>query len=228
MRSQKRRRLRAAAEAGPDVVTLATALTDYWSMDDTPEGAFANSVHFNPLYGGWIGVCTGVLGQGFDAVATTGEVATMTSVLVNAPEWSVSFWAQAVVPDEARPTLLWVDGELRVEVWNVAMLAGVVVTLFDPLQTPIELPVQWGFDMGPWHHLVLTKTPAEFRFYQDGMLRLTEDLSSSELSALGGPLHVGSSGLGAFDEVGVWERALSAAEVEQLCNGGAGLSYGSF
>jgi hypothetical protein len=88
-----------------------------------------------------------------------------------------------------------------------------------------------------WHHIVVTQVGTGApQFYVDGVA-VSSSLSGSggaatkpaaQTSAIGeyGGYAAGLSFWnGAIDELGYWSRALSSADVTQLYNGGAGISY---
>jgi hypothetical protein len=87
--------------------------------------------------------------------------------------------------------------------------------------------------VGQWTHLVLTRNDSISVVYINGtadnatvLLPNTIDVNSSEKLYLGNYLD-GNSYIGIYDEIGVWNRSLTSAEVTQLYNSGAGLAYGS-
>ncbi len=80
-----------------------------------------------------------------------------------------------------------------------------------------------------WHHFVVTFDGSTILGYVDGVQRTTEANSGTQsiggtamsVGATGGTLHTSAY----MDEIGVWSRALSGAEVTSLYNSGAGLAY---
>ena len=80
-----------------------------------------------------------------------------------------------------------------------------------------------------WYHIVITEDGTNIRLYIDGDWKATT--TSTEIS-LGGTTMLGSRYThnqdyldGTMDEVGIWERALTSAEITQLYNGGTGISW---
>jgi hypothetical protein len=72
-----------------------------------------------------------------------------------------------------------------------------------------------------WHHIAYTRSGTTFAVYQDGAL-----VGSASGSALGLVLvQMTASGdvQMPIDELGIWSRTLTAAQVTTLYNGGAGL-----
>ncbi|MGI9240850.1 MAG: LamG-like jellyroll fold domain-containing protein, partial [Verrucomicrobiales bacterium] len=87
---------------------------------------------------------------------------------------------------------------------------------------------------GNWHHLVATQDPGlGARLYIDGALVASGP--ASPIADNANPLMIGENPdvdgrnwRGDIDDVGIWNRALSATEVTQLWNGGTGTPISSF
>jgi hypothetical protein len=83
---------------------------------------------------------------------------------------------------------------------------------------------------GNWHHIVVTYNSDghKVRTYLDGNF-IIEDASKTLNTgdAMGFSMGIGSQGkyIGLIDEVGLWSRPLTDAEVLILYNSGNGLSY---
>jgi len=95
--------------------------------------------------------------------------------------------------------------------------------------TQIGQPVGSGFLFSEWNHLVCTKAGNVARLYLNGALAGTVTLSGL-VTDNGGVWRVGGGEFGYqvngyLDELGIWQRALSAAEVSELYNSGDGLAY---
>lgn len=86
-------------------------------------------------------------------------------------------------------------------------------------------------DLSQWTHICLVYEPAEgkWRLYINGALAMSVSFDfSSETGTLGVGGHtnfVATAPEGAFDELAIWSRDLSATEVALLYNNGAGLAY---
>lgn len=88
-----------------------------------------------------------------------------------------------------------------------------------------------------WHHLVYTYDGVTMKGYYDGTEVVSQALSGNGASGTGDGFGIGSSNRGGgtewvagyidayIDEVGVWTRAITGAEVTSLYNSGAGLAY---
>jgi len=94
--------------------------------------------------------------------------------------------------------------------------------------------VAWTPSTGVWYHVAVTRVQSTgvVTFYVNGSVQgspqstgRTADLLNSP-DAFGGGCYGGTGNFdGMIDEIGVWSRALTDAEVTQLYNAGAGLQY---
>lgn len=95
-----------------------------------------------------------------------------------------------------------------------------------------NLSVAWTPSTSTYYHVAVTKSGTTVKFYVDGA-QLGTDQTGSNATIFNGtaPFDVGAFSTdaqyfdGILDEVGVWNRALSGAEIAQLYNSGTGLTY---
>lgn len=81
-----------------------------------------------------------------------------------------------------------------------------------------------------WHHYVCTRSGATATIYVDAVNQTLSATVGSGTVDVTTPFYIGSNGSGeafdgTIDEVYLWNRALSSAEVAELYNGGAGIQY---
>lgn len=84
-----------------------------------------------------------------------------------------------------------------------------------------------------WHHIVYTYDATTMKGYYDGTEVVSQALSGSGVSGATNSFTIGQDigqWLGTYasafiDEVGVWSRAVTGAEVTSLYNSGAGFAY---
>ena len=88
------------------------------------------------------------------------------------------------------------------------------------------------YNDGNWHFITAVINPATgIKLYADGVeVSYSVTQGAFTLSGVTGNQYIGSNGAGNFvngaiDEVGIWNVALTAAEVTELYNSGAGLQY---
>ena len=88
-----------------------------------------------------------------------------------------------------------------------------------------------------WYHIAfvfdgVAPEAERMKLYLDGILVVTQSHPDTKVAQGGAPLWVGELDAnrgylwnGLIDELGIWERALSAPEIAQLYNGGNGITY---
>ncbi len=81
------------------------------------------------------------------------------------------------------------------------------------------------FLTGTWYFLVLTRTDNTVKFYRNGKYISSMTISGSDNLSLSQIGFKGRSFKGTIDELGIWNRALTDADVSRLYNSGSGLSY---
>jgi Concanavalin A-like lectin/glucanases superfamily len=87
------------------------------------------------------------------------------------------------------------------------------------------------FNGTSWFHFVITysATTQRVKCYIDGIDIIPTSFKQAALVGVNTPLTIGSNtstgGSVLLDETAIWRRTLSQAEVSQLYNGGAGLTY---
>lgn len=88
-------------------------------------------------------------------------------------------------------------------------------------------------DIDEWHHYVATgdSSTSELNLYLDGLLIYTSSDANSVNAIWGADATIGMEHdsvyniYGKIDEVGIWDRALSGAEITSLYNAGTGKTY---
>jgi len=100
-------------------------------------------------------------------------------------------------------------------------------------QTPTSYETNAQIPLNTWTHIVVSRNAGTTSFYingsLDGTFADTENFQS-QIFTLGGPVDVPGDPEylhydGRIDEVGVWNRALTGAEITSLYNSGAGKAY---
>ena len=75
-----------------------------------------------------------------------------------------------------------------------------------------------------WHHVAITYDGDIMRLYLNGVLSVATDVTNGTITETSGNLGIGASGTGGngfkglIDEVGIWNRALSAEEIAVMYN----------
>lgn len=99
----------------------------------------------------------------------------------------------------------------------------------------IDQNIAFTFNANTWYHIVVTQhysggSPSEVKFYADGAYLGNYTNTTAYYASTGDPKHIGKNisgdgGLwkGLIDELAVWNRAITAAEVTELYNSGTGI-----
>lgn len=200
-------------------------LTARWSFD---EGSGTSSLdqsgrgnHAVLMNGaGWTNGISGTAAQ-FDGVNDYADLGTDGFALTG--ECTVSLWLNPAVSGGRRmvvfqrgpyiaPVMIDIESDRRLRVGIRPVGAGVSYAYST---TTISA--------GAWYHVALTWTGGQLRLYVNGLLDASSttpgtalDLSGSVLATLGSTPLIGSPYAGALDEVRIYNRALSAAEVTAL------------
>jgi len=85
-----------------------------------------------------------------------------------------------------------------------------------------------AISLNAWHHIVFVKNGSSVSFYLDGIATNTTatDVTKDPSGVfIGGESIYNQDFYGRIDEVGIWKRAITSAEVTQLYNSGSGLAY---
>ena len=83
-----------------------------------------------------------------------------------------------------------------------------------------------------WTNIIYTNNGVHTKLWQDGVLKMVNPVSPGSTVSLASNISIGRMNHpawdalnGKIDDVGIWNRALSASEVQQLSSGGLGNSY---
>lgn len=213
--------------------TLASGLVNYWPMDASG-GSVAPSVGSGTFTSSSTSTVAGKLAGGRQLTGGVGSYLILNpwnsapSSAVTISLWmkssdtanAGSLFSYAKVGDN--DLLLYNTQDLALYVTGAATASG--VSLSD----------------GLWHHVVATwrSSDGEGRFYIDGQLTLTTTLAigaslgnggslvlGQDQDSLGGGFTSAQSYIGVLDELAVWSRVLSDAEIDALWDGGQGSFY---
>lgn len=201
--------------------SLLSGLAAYYKLDSSFADAAGGSDLTNN--GTEIAWESGILGdcsrlQATDTWLSTGGIALGTS-------FSISAWIN--IPEQVLGlgTIASVNGSAAGLYANNA--GGMVFSYYTGLTTLLS-DISWAADT--WTHVVFTYDGTTAKFYVNG------DAAGSSVASIGsttigsiigfdsGGLALGD-GLGALDEVGMWTRPITQAEVTELYNAGSGLTH---
>lgn len=208
-------------------------LVSYWSFDEAAGSTVRDAVGSNP--GAWSGASgfqwtTGKIGpsagyfNGTDNIVDFGAGSSLNPTA----GLTVSCWLKpgpvqaAFAGPIAKGGAYWIEGDgAGSGTWQFGLKTGA-----DNFCGLTGLPV------GQWTHLVITWDGTTATTYKNGVSVATQPVSGS-LAVTANHLLAGNrTGFsrfyaGAIDEVGIWNRALTPAEVTVLYAGGSGLPFSS-
>jgi len=195
----------------------------YWKLDETT-GTLADSAT-GSYDGTYVGTPTlGAAGIIGNAVTTTTAKYVNCGVISVGDALSISAWGKMDAASNAR---------IIISRWynNDSIITGSGKFLFGINGTYVDSGVATDT---AWHHFVGTYNKDagsnQLKIYVDGIYKNAATLSSSvaynaKIWGLGDDTFGSGTWPGLIDEVGIWNRALTQAEVTALYNGGAGLTY---
>lgn len=143
------------------------------------------------------------------------------------PSLSISAWIKTTTVSSAA-MIVGSSGATNFQVRVASGKAGVICG--QPGEALSPLAGTTTINDGNWHHIVFTNDPAgNAVLYVDAASEASEagaNLSAYDMAEIA---RLGYSSAqyfnGTIDEVGIWNRALTAAEVTELYNAGAGNQY---
>ena len=192
---------------------LNTDLIAYYKMD---EGSGVVIDSFGPWNGTNVGAdnTTGIIKSSYNFIPANSD---RISVSANIPDdnssYSISFWAY--IDDTGTNTYpIHKNDYFQISGGNMLWRSG-LGTAISP---------------GQWYHFVGTNDGAKNYFYKDGSLVGTN--AGGSFTSTANTLFLGARANtpdkfydGKLDEIGFWARNITAEEVTQLYNGGAGISF---
>lgn len=215
-------------------MALRDNLVSWWELNETSGTRVDAHGSYDLTDNNTVGSVTGIQGNGADfnnasteylSSATTFGTAIGSSVTT----FSISFWFNADIVNDN-------DGVINIGnfagsqgEFNVHLGAG------SQMQTVFNGGVRSsGFthaDLVNWHHYAMSYNGTDFTVWLDNVKKITAEAYTDTLNFTGLKMILGGyydsrfMYNGQLDEVGVWNKALSDAEVTELYNSGSGLSY---
>ena len=204
---------------------LNTNIISYYKMNETA-GNILDAVGNYPLTNdGAEYEATGIIGTAMDFVSANTDYLKSNAVVdltANGGDFTIGMW---IKPDNV--------------VANHWALTLDVATVFGIITSGTEVCVVMGggqcssgagIGIGNWYHVVATGDGTTVRLYVDSVS--VKNVTTAYVFTATEYLYVGVHGTelasyfdGIIDEVGIWNRVLTPAEIIQLYNGGAGITY---
>lgn len=212
----------------PTPLPCPTGLTAYWKMDETTGSSIS------PSFGTATGAATGttaVTGQdskinyarNFDGIDD--YISFTTGVPTGATGGSISFW----VKPTAWPGFMAAAGVAGSDFIMHANTSDAIYGFFnDPVNYQFQTGASGVPTIGAWNHVVMIWGGSGSVLYINGTDRGGNSTGGPGYSGanllLGHKQDGGTFFNGIIDEVGIWNKALTQAEITQLYAGGAGKS----
>jgi len=209
---------------------LSSSLIGYWGAEGSANDLSGNG-HHGTLQGG-TGFASGIFGQAFDfGLTDTVSIADSDDWAFGTSDFSIQAWLNFDVANlgnsytfvsQGTGTESWVfrKNDDSNQKWRFFTSTGSIQTDIRRGDNSTNPAVD------QWHHLVLTKTGTTYRIYLNGTELMGANDSTIANSAaipnyaapllLGGSGDAGTSFDGQMDEVAIFDRGLTAGEVQQL------------
>lgn len=213
-------------------------LLSYWKLDEA-SGNRADAHGSDTLTdNNTVAAVTGIINNGADFTAASNESLSHATSKGGAVGLPISYNLWVYINDTSEKGSFLEDGGGTAG-GSFGIAIGVGSGNFDTNGNNLIVPF-WGIDWQDtgvaigtgWHMItVVLGTDGKIKAYKDGTLVFT---GTSVLTAWSTGLRLGNSTNngsfpryfdGAIDEVGIWSKALTGAEITSLYNAGAGLAY---
>lgn len=208
----------------------------YWAADGTAVDSIGT--HHGTLQNGTT-FAVGVAGQAFSLDGSNDYVSIPAFGM--AGDWTIEGWMNPTLCSDGLACPLLNRGTLTVGYWQTSGFWGTRFGLYiaDGGQAGVALrSSRSGFVLNDWHHLAVTRAGDTFSLYVDGVLEGQQTVVGATTSYLADAYYLGFwpyGGLcpvgctvtntgGRIDEVKLWDRALSSAEIAASVRNSAGSS----
>ena len=206
---------------------LTDGLVAYYKLDESSGNASDSSGAGNTLTNsGTTAFTTGKINNGVNFTATAGQRLSITSALgyTSTVDRTWAYWVKTT-------TFVGylVDNTLTDTTGRMLMYQNTPTSDIRLWVNGNELATS-ALTAGTWYYIVITKSGSTYTFYLNNSSLGTVSPGAvvgytKNLFYLGSSFVGGSEGNAVVDEFGIWSRVLSATEISQLYNGGAGLAY---
>lgn len=227
---------------------LSIGLTDYFKFDETTGNFTANSIretiNMTTADTGTEKWVSGIINNGYNSSFNSDRVLNMTEVAVaqlnhtNKANWSISFWISPTSNGAVSGNEFFQSGLTAPRIYT-GMSAGtqIIWVIRDDATTTRTLTSVDHLPQDEFSHVVINyggeggagTIQADAKLYINGTLASTT--GTGALGAYTGfaTQFIIGKGLnnmnGTIDEVGLWNRTLTVAEISDLYNGGLGISF---
>jgi hypothetical protein len=211
-------------------MALKTNLVSYWKMDEASGNRADSHGSFTLTDNNTVLAGTGIINNGADFESSASEYFSWTADAAFLPAaMSISCW----IKKESNTGLNAIFSKEASGVGYVLYTNGSTLSMtFQGIDT---LSHGTSISTATWYHVVFTWDGTNGKIYlNNGSPATTATFTSLNSSTAAQAIGNRSAGVstgyfdGIIDEVAFWSRAISAAEVAEIYNGGAGLAYTSW
>lgn len=213
---------------------LATNLVAWWKLDEASGARISQTASYDLAEsGGTVGSQTGKVGALAARVTGTQQltVSATGNIAPASQSYTVAFWFRIATANAANLVLFDIGGTIRMEwlnssnVWQNYVNSGSLVSELAQNVSPGGTLAR-----DTWHFvaMVVNRGDNTLRFYRNGLYNSKSIASVGALSSSSTVrffLNAGASNDAAIDEAGIWNRALSDAEILSIYNSGNGNTY---
>ena len=219
---------------------LATNLVSYWKMDES-SGNPADSVGSNTLTNlNTTAFGAAKINNGADIETSSTQGFRITDAAQSGLDFSDALTFAMWIKFESTPAgeITFIvkrvgSGNQRSYFWKMNSTTAVGFLWYtDGSTIGGNLSVSWTPSTDTWYHIAVTKSGTTVKFYVNGAQQGLDQTGSNATIHNGtAPFEIGQwiDDVGNFDgftdEVGVWSRALTLAEISSLYNAGAGCAH---
>lgn len=221
-------------------MSLTTNLVSYWKCDESGTSNALDAVGSNPgVSQGGATHGSGIIGNGLVCALSGNKYFKIsdTGLPIGAGARSISCWVNfSSLPTGGSNAIFFNYGTAGVHEeinFGISESSGSMLPIIDDFGHATT-GTNLSLSLSTWYHFVMTwDGSGGYLIYKNGSLNQTVALgTTSPNTVLGGIGGLGGRGdgnnqqiTGTIDEIGIWSRVLTSAEVTTLYNGGAGLQY---
>ena len=212
-----------------DSTTLTTSISNYWKLD-TNNTTQSDELGNNDLsVSGAVFTSSGLIGGAYDFDGSN-DVLTSVGTHTFGADWSLNQWVNVDTITGANDFILrHEDGGVTEAIQCVINTGGVIeLTLRDSSIFDTSLISTDAITTSGWHMVTLVKEGSTKRIYVNAGTPVSNTAGRTPTTLTMNYANVGAATVGMdgkMDEMGVWDKALSAAEITSLYNSASGLQY---
>lgn len=201
---------------------LLTNLANYWKFDESSGNAVDSTGNANAINNGSVTYGPGKINNG--AVISNGANYTTSTANISTNSFSFSVWLFPTTENVQQNTIVRNAGGGTGVIFRIDNGAGHILAFAGGTTL---ITSNYSLPLNTWTHVVWTASPSGSIIYINGTVDNTSanvatiDTSNMNIGLGGG----GEYFQGTIDELGLWSRTLTQAEVTQLYNSGNGLQY---